>query len=99
MLSWLDASLATLGDVFMRSWSKVERSYRRPFSRVAFRLKFAYYPMLAVLALGWLAWDWTHERSLNDAENAIFDSVVNGRPVEPNTSGRVVNVEIDECSI
>ena len=99
MLSWLDASLATLGDVFMRSWSKVERSYRRPFSRAAFRLKFAYYPLLALLALGWLAWDWTHERTLNDAENAIFDSVVNWRPVEPAPSGRVVIVEIDECSI
>ena len=99
MLSWLDASLATLGDVFMRSWSKVERSYRRPFSRAAFRLKFAYYPLLAALALGWLAWDWTHERSLNDAENAIFDRVVNWRPVEPTPSDRVVIVEIDECSI
>lgn len=99
MLSWLDASLATLGDVFMRSWSKVERSYRRPFSRIAFRLKFAYYPMLAVLALGWLAWDWTHERALNAAENAIFDRVVNWRPVEPKPSGRVLVVEIDECSI
>ena len=92
MLSWLDAPLATLGDVFMRSWSKVERSYRRPFSRVAFRLKFAYYPLLAVLALGWLAWDWTHERTLNAAENAIFDRVVNWRPVEPVPSGRVVIV-------
>ena len=99
MLSWLDASLATLGDVFMRSWSKVERSYRRPFSRVAFRLKFAYYPLLALLALGWLAWDWTHERSLNDAENAIFDRVVNWRPMEPTPSKQVVIVEIDECSI
>ena len=99
MLSWLDASLATLGDVFMRSWSKVERSYRRPFSHAAFRLKFAYYPMLAVLALGWLAWDWTHDRSLNDAENAIFDRVVNWRPVEPTPSEQVVIVEIDECSI
>jgi adenylate cyclase len=99
MFSWLDAPLATLGDVFMRAWSKVERSYRRPFSRAAFRLKFAYYPLLALLALGWLAWDWTHERSLNSAENAIFDQVVNWRPVEPKPSGRVVVVEIDECSI
>jgi len=99
MLSWLDASLAALGEGFMRSWSKVERSYRRPFSRIAFRLKFAYYPLLAILALGWLAWDWTHERSLNSAENAIFDQIVKWRPVEPQPSGRVVVAEIDECSI
>src|SRR5688572_9755700 len=99
MFSWLDAPLAALGDGFMRAWSKVERSYRRPFSRAAFRLKFAYYPLLALLALGWLTWDWTHERSLNSAENAIFDQVVRWRPVEPQPSGRVVVVEIDECSI
>ncbi len=99
MFSWLDAALAALGDGFMRSWSKVERSYRRPFSRIAFRLKFAYYPLLALLALGWLAWDWTHDRTLNAAENAIFDQVVRWRPVEPVPSGRVVVAEIDECSI
>jgi CHASE2 domain-containing sensor protein len=99
MLSWLDATLATLGERFMRAWSSVERSYRRPLSRLAFRLKFAFYPLLALAALGWLAWDWTHERSLNSAENAIFDRVVNWRPVEPSPSGRVVVVEIDECSI
>jgi adenylate cyclase len=99
MFSWLDAPLAALGDGFMRAWSRVERSYRRPFSRIAFRLKFVYYPMLAILALAWLAWDWTHDRSLNAAENAIFDHVVNWRPLEPQPSGRVVVVEIDECSI
>jgi len=31
ILSWSDANLATLGTWFMREWSKVERSYRRPF--------------------------------------------------------------------
>jgi len=99
MFSWLDASLAALGEGFMRAWSKVERSYRRPFSWVAFRLKFAYYPLLALLALGWLAWDWTHDRTLNAAENAIFDLAVKWRPLEPQPSGEVVVVEIDECSI
>jgi CHASE2 domain-containing sensor protein len=99
MLSWLDATLATLGERFMRAWGRVDRSYRRPLSRLALRLKFAFYPLLALAALGWLAWDWTHERSLNAAENAIFDRIVNWRPVEPSPSGRVVVVEIDECSI
>ncbi|MCC7461563.1 MAG: CHASE2 domain-containing protein [Gammaproteobacteria bacterium] len=99
MFSWLDASLAALGDGFMRAWTKVERSYRRPFSRAARRLGFAYYPLLALLAIGWLAWDWTHDRTLNAAENAIFDQVIRWRPLEPAPSGQVVVVEIDECSI
>jgi len=98
-LSWLDASLATLGEGFMRSWSVVERAYRRPFSRFALRLKFAFYPLHAIAALAWLALDWTHDRTLNSAENAVFDNFVNWRPVEPVPSGRVVVVEIDECSI
>jgi hypothetical protein len=99
MLSWLDSSLAATGDAFMRSWTVVERAYRRPLSRFAFRLKFTFYPLLAIAAIGWLAWDWTHDRSLNAAENAVFDRVVNWRPLEPRPSGRVVVVEIDECSI
>ena len=99
LLSWIDATLAALGYGFVTSWSKVERSYRRPFSYFAFRLKFAFYPLLAIGAIGWLGWDWTHARSLNAAEDAIFDSVVRWRPFEPKASGDVVVVEIDECSI
>ena len=99
LLSWVDASLAVLGDRFIRGWTKVERSYRRPFSQLAFRLKFVFYPMLAIVAIAWLAWDWSHSRSLNSAEDAIFDLVVQWRPFEPAPSGRVAVVEIDECSI
>ena len=99
MLSWIDASLAAFGHGFIRAWTKVERSYRRPFSQVAFRLKFAFYPLLALGAIAWLAWDWSHTRSLNSAEDAIFDRVVQWRPFEPQPSDRVVVVEIDECSI
>src|SRR5687767_10378645 len=85
--------------VFMDNWSKVERAYRRPFSRLTFRLKFAFYPLLACAAIGWLGWDWTHERNLDSAEDAVFDKVVRWRPWEPTPSGRVLVVEIDECSI
>ena len=99
VLSSLDAGLAMLGHGFMREWSRVERSYRRPLSALAFRLKFAFYPLLAIGAIAWLAWDWGHDRSLNSAENAIFDRVVQWRPFEPQPSGRVVVVEIDECSL
>ncbi len=99
VLSWIDASLAALGHGFIQGWGAVERSYRRPFSRLARWLKFAFYPLLALGAIGWLGWDWTHARSLNSAEDAIFDRVVRWRPFEPAPSGRVVVVEIDECSI
>lgn len=99
MLSWLDASLAALGHGFVRHWTQVERSYRRPMSRLASRLKFAFFPLLALGAMAWLGWDWSHARALNSAEDAIFDRVVQWRPFEPKPSGRVVVVEIDECSI
>jgi len=42
VLSWLDAGLAALGYEFLKLWTHVERSYRRPASWVAFRLKFAF---------------------------------------------------------
>ena len=99
VLSWLDATLAALGDGFIRTWTKVERSYKRPLSWLSTRLKFAFYPLLAIGAITWLGWDWSHERNLNAAENAIFDWVVHWRPFEPKPSGRVVVVEIDDCSI
>lgn len=85
--------------VFMDNWSRVERAYRRPLSRLTLRLKFVFYPLLACAAVGWLAWDWSHERSLGAVEDAIFDKVVRWRPWQPAPSGRVVVVEIDECSI
>ena len=100
MFSWLDVSLAVLGDRFIRAWTPTSmRSYKRPFSRLALRLKFAFYPLLAIATIAWLGWDWSHTRSLNSAEDAIFDEVVQWRPFEPRPSGRVAVVEIDECSI
>jgi adenylate cyclase len=99
LLSWLDASLAALGDGFIRWWTKVDRSYKRPLSWFSAWLKFAFYPLLAIGAIVWLGWDWSHTRSLNSAEDAIFDTVVKWRPFEPKSSGRVIVVEIDECSI
>jgi hypothetical protein len=60
---------------------------------------FAFYPLLALGAILWLGWDWSHTRSLDAAEDAIFDKAVKWRPVEPKPSGRVVVVEIDDCSI
>ena len=49
----------------------------------------------ATAALGWLGWDWTHARSLDAAENSIFDTVIQWRPIEPKPSGKTVVVEID----
>src|SRR5262245_9291500 len=99
LIEWFDRSTSALGHRFVDGWTKVERSYRRPFSKIAVRLKFAFYPLLALGAIAWLGWDWTHARSLSSAEDAIFDTVVQWRPFEPKSSGRVVVVEIDECSI
>lgn len=99
LLSWIDAGMAAAGEGFIRNWTHVERAYRRPFAWVALRLGFAFYPLLVLGALGWLAWDWNHTKSLDAAEDAIFDQVIQWRPWEPPPSGRVVVVEIDECSI
>jgi CHASE2 domain-containing sensor protein len=62
-------------------------------------LRFAFYPLLALGAIAWLGWDWSHGRSLDAAEDAVFDKVIQHRPVEPAASKRVVVVEIDDCSI
>ena len=51
----LDAAMATLAVWFMEAWTVVERGYRRPLTRLALRLKFALYPLLALAAIGWLA--------------------------------------------
>ncbi len=97
--SRLEAVFAWMGYTFVRKWGVFERGYRRPYARIALRLRFAFYPLLVLIALGWLAWDWNHDRNLASAENAIFDQVIKLRPWEPKPSGKVVVVEIDDCSI
>ncbi len=99
LLSWVDAAMATSAVSFIAFWTRVERSYRRPSSRLSLLLRFSFYPLLALGAVGWLAWDWSHDRALDSAEDAIFDRVIDWRPVEPKPSGRTVIVEIDDCSI
>jgi len=99
VMSWADALMASSAHAFIEFWTRVERAYKRPSSVLAYRLKFAFFPLLAIGALGWLGWDYTHARSLDSAEDAIFDQVVHWRPIEPRPSGRVVVVEIDDCSI
>ncbi|MDG6349416.1 CHASE2 domain-containing protein [Luteimonas sp. 8-5] len=95
----VEATMAWLGHTFITRWGAFERGYRRPYARMARRLRFNWYPVLALLALAWLAWDWHHDRSLASAENAIFDQVITMRPFEPEPSGKVAVVEIDDCSI
>lgn len=97
--AWLEATMAWLGFGFVSSWGAVERSYRRPYAKLALRLRFAFYPLLALVALSWLTWDFQHDRNLASAENAIFDQVIKLRPFEPVPSGKVAVVEIDDCSI
>ena len=97
--SMLESALARVGYAFVTRWGKLERGYRRPYARMALRLRFAAYPLIAIAALAWLGWDWSHGRRLASAENAIFDQVITLRPFEPARSGRVAVVEIDDCSI
>jgi len=99
LITWFEAVTTTLAVVFMDAWTMVERAYRRPLSHLMVRARFVVYPLIAIVAIGWLAWDWNHDRSLNAAEDAIFDTVIQWRPVEPEPSGRTVVVEIDDCSI
>ncbi len=99
VLSWIDAAMAASAHGFIDFWTRVERTYKRPLSRFAYRLRFAFYPLLALGAIAWLGWDWTHGRSLDAAEDAVFDKVIKHRPFEPAASKRVVVVEIDDCSI
>lgn len=99
VLPWFESLFAWLGYSFVNRWGALERSYRRPLARIALKLRFAFYPLLVLVALGWLAWDWDHDRSLASAENAIFDQVIKLRPWEPKPSGKVAIVEIDDCSI
>ena len=99
LLSSLEAGFAWLGYTFIDRWGRMERFYRRPLARIALRLGFLFYPLFALCALGWLGWDWTHDRSLDSAEDAVFDQVIKLRPWEPKPSGQVVIVEIDDCSI
>lgn len=99
VLPWLESLFAWLGYNFVNRWGALERGYRRPLARIALKLRFAFYPLLVIGALGWLAWDWHHDRNLASAENAIFDQVIKLRPWEPKPSGKVAIVEIDDCSI
>ena len=91
--------MAASAQAFIDLWTRVDRSYKRPFSRFALHLRFAFYPLLAIGAIAWLGWDWTHARSLDAAEDAVFDKVIRHRPLEPVASRRVAVVEIDDCSI
>jgi adenylate cyclase len=98
-LGVIDAVMATAAQGFIDGWGRLERAYKRPLARLALHVRFAFYPLLALVAVGWLVYDWTGDRSLDAAENAVFDKVIKSRPIEPQPSKRVVVVEIDDCSI
>jgi CHASE2 domain-containing sensor protein len=99
ILGVIDAVMAASAQKFIDGWGRLERAYKRPLAALAVRVRFAFYPMLAIGAITWLVVDWTGARSLASAENAVFDKVIKSRPIEPQPSKRVVVVEIDDCSI
>ncbi|MCC8364575.1 CHASE2 domain-containing protein [Lysobacter sp. A6] len=98
-LGIVDAAMAGLAQWFIDYWGRLERGYKRPLAWIALRVRFVFYPLLALGAVAWLVYDWTGARSLDAAENAVFDKVIKSRPIEPAASKRVVVVEIDDCSI
>jgi len=73
---------------FMREWSKVERSYRRPFSRIVSRLKFRLLPACSPRARSTGCVGREPRRSLEQAENAIFDYVITWRRSSPSPPAR-----------
>ena len=99
LLTWVDAWMASAATRFIGGWGKLESFYKLPLSWLVGRLRFAFYPLLAIAAIGWLGWDWNHDRSLDAAEDAVFDKVIKSRPFQPEASKRVVVVEIDDCTI
>jgi CHASE2 domain-containing sensor protein len=99
LMSIIDAAMATSAHAFIDWWGRLERAYKRPLAWIALRVRFAFYPLLALGAVAWLVFDWTGARSLAAAEDAVFDKVIKSRPIEPAASRRVVVVEIDDCSI
>ena len=95
----VDSAMAAASVRFIDAWAVVECAYRRPLAWITQRLGFGFYPLLALAMVGALAWDWQHDQSLAEAEDAVFDRVISWRLVEPVPSGRTVVVEIDDCSI
>src|SRR5262245_62061407 len=90
--SLFEAALARLGHSFIAFWGALQQRYRRVYALVAVHVRYAFYPLLALAALGWLAWDWQHDRQLARAEDAIFDQIIGWRPWEPKPSRQVVVV-------
>jgi hypothetical protein len=98
LLSWIDAAMAASA---MASSILDPRGTHLQAATVRLRVPAAV-RLLSPARLGaiaWLGWDWTHGRSLDAAEDAVFDKVIQHRPFEPAASKRVVVVEIDDCSI
>ncbi len=91
--------MASAGLVLMDTWDAIARGYRRPQAWFARRLGFAFFPLLALVMVAGLVWDWQGPRHLDAAEDALFDRIISLRPWEPVPSGRTVVVEIDDCSI
>jgi CHASE2 domain-containing sensor protein len=94
-----------LGAWFVPIWGRVGWVQGHFGRALAKYLRFNFYPVLLLLGLGWLLYDWSGftlhgqgPRNLSGVEDAIFDTVVAWRPHEPTSSNRVVIVEVDDCS-
>jgi len=77
----------------MDAWAVVERGCRRPLAWCSQRLGFAFYPLPALVMVGALAWAWQHGRSLDEAEDAVFDRVISWREKGPRKGTEVINTD------
>jgi CHASE2 domain-containing sensor protein len=95
---------------FIKTWSLWERAFGRGSSAIASRLRFSFFLVMTVIALGSLYWDfygfgtWRGiqlggNQNLSSVEDSLFDWVIAKRPIDPKPSGEVVIAEIDQCSI
>ena len=95
---------------FIRNWGLTDRAIGRTTAAIASRFRFSFFPVLTLITLGFLFYDYQGigtwngtqyggNRQLSSVEDSLFDWVITKRPVDPKASGRVVVAEIDECSI
>ena len=98
-LGVIDAAMATAAQRFIDSWGRLERAYKRPFAWFALRVRFAFYPILAICAVGWLAQDWMGSAQF-DRESDPFNCsarLFDDGLIDPRDTRRVLGLALSVC--